>query len=286
MMLVLLTIFAFNFESGRLMLEKTDSVYITHLLDSVRIYNDTMEIRGFAGVYNDKENVLFLKGDISLKTRNKIARSDSLVIRKNGNIILFMGGVEIITGKDTLRGDRVYIYSDTLIASSNVEGYLGSKNVKFRTDSLYGIDSTYVLRGANTYLATLDTDSIVFTGSPVYIKRDTIFSPSKCSVVTGKYRARGDTLYYFSADSMGFFTGDVVVSWDSGYSAGDTAYFYLSSGGLDSLLIKGKCFLQRKGEKNTVSLNGKSFKVYIENKKMKRLEAMSASGVLKEEESE
>ncbi len=285
MMLVLLTIVAFNFEAGKLMLERKDSIYITRLLDSVKIYNDTMEIRGLSGVYNEVDTTLFIKGGVLLITPKRKVKSDSLVIRKNGDIILFMGKVVVIEDSDTLKAEEVFIEGDSISAISYVSGYFPSGNFKFNADTLYAIDSTYVLKGENVRIVTLDTDSIVLEGSPVYIKKDTLFSPSRCKVVTGKYRSEGDTLFYFKKDSIGFFLGNVEIMWDSGYATGDTAYFYVGDDGLDSLIVKGNCFLENKG-KNAVKLRGKKFKVTLKNNKMVKLQALEAEGVLKREKDE
>lgn len=279
MMLVLLTIIGFNFEAGKLLLEKKDSIYITRLLDSVKIYNDTIKIRGLSGVYNEVDNTLFIKGGVLLIAPKRKVKSDSLVIRKNGDIILFMGKVMVIENRDTLEAEQVFIEGDSISAITHVTGYFPSRNFKFKADTLYAIDSTYVLKGENVRIVTLDTDSIVLEGSPVYMKKDTLFSPSRCKVVTGKYRSEGDTLFYFKNDSVGFFLGNVEIMWDSGYATGDTAYFYVGDNGLDSLIVKGNCFLENKG-KNAVSLRGKKFKVTLKNNKMVKLEALEAEGVL------
>ena len=286
MRLVLLTILAFNFEAGKLTLEKKDSIYITRLLDSVRIYNDTMEINGGKGTYNEVENVLFLEGRVRLKTPKRRVRSDSLVIRSDGNIILFMGGVVIVQDSDTLKAGKVYIEGDSLVASYRVYGYFPSKNIRFTSDTLYTIDSVYVLKGTKVRVVSLDTDSIVLEGSPIYVTNDTVYSPSSCHVITGKYESTGDTLYYFSKDSFGIFLGDVKIEWDSGYVTGDTAYFYIGDKGIDSIVVMGESFLKRTGEKNTVTLKGKRFKVTVMNNKVESLEAFEASGVLLERKDE
>ncbi len=285
MMLVLLTILAFNFEAGRLTLEKKDSIYITKMVDSVRIYNDTMEIRGRIGIYNERENTLFLKGGVVLVTPKRKAKSDSLVIRKDGDIILFMGGAEIREGRDTLRANKIYIEGDSLAATFDVRGYFHSKKLRFTADTLYAVDSSYILKGSGVRIVSIDTDSIVLEGSPVYVKEDTLYSPSRCQVTTGKYIGEGDTLYYFTRDSLGFFLGDVKMEWDSGYATGDTAYFYIGDSGLDSVIVRGDCFLENRGE-NEVQLRGKKFKVTVKKSKMVKLEGFEATGVLREKENE
>ncbi|GEM_PF-4360294 len=287
MMLVLLTIVAFNFEAGVLKLEKRDSFYVTRLLDSVYIYNDTMKILGDYGVFNEKDNMLFVGGDVLLLTPEIRALSDSLMIREGGNIIHFMGSCEIVQKEsDTLWGKQVKIVGDTLLATDSVRGHFTKKNLLFYADTLLAYDSTYILMGQDVWIKRIFRDTLVFKGAYLRISGDTVFSDAAPVIEVGKYIVKGDTFYYQESDSSGSFFGSVTISWDSGIATGDTVFFYLQDESLDSLILTGKCNLQKRAEKNTVELNGSLFRVYFENDSLKELVAESSHGVMRSRRNE
>lgn len=286
-MLVLLTILSFNFEAGVVQLEKEGDFYFTKLMDSVHIYDDTLDIHGVYGIFNERENSLFIGGDVMLKTPTIKASSDSLVIREDGDIIHFMGRCEIIReDQDTLWGGKVIIHKDTLLAYGDVAGNSASRNIRFFSDTLLVYDSLYILWGNTVKVQKGDLDSLLFLGTYLIVSKDTLYSDRRPTVKVGKYTARGDTLFYYEGDSSGIFIGNVGVMWDSGSVKSDTAYFYFSSDRLDSIIFKGQCHLDKYSEEDKIELAGKVFKVFFENDSIKELVAERSRGVLRNRKNE
>ena len=283
MMLVLLTIFAFNFEAGILKLEKKDSMYITKLLDSVRIYNDTMNIEGLYGTFVEDSNLLFLGGNVRLSTPNTDAKSDSLILREDGNIIIFMGACEIVQNKkDTLRAQRVRVNKDTLYATWAVHGNIVSKNIVFYADTLQSYDSIYTLLGRDVRVFSMGKDTLRFLGTYIRMSKDTVMSDKSSRIESGKYTIKGDTFFYYKSDSFGSFLGNVSIVWDSGMAKSDTAFFYLKDEKLDSLILKGKCHLEKYGKDNDIKLDAGLFRVFFKKDSLRALIAENSNGVLKE----
>ncbi len=287
MMLVFLTIMAFNFESGILRLEKKDSFYITRLLDSVYIYDDTLQIRGMYGTYNEEENLLFVGGKVSFKTPGITVLSDSLLLRSNGNIILFMGNCEIVKDqKDTLWGNVIRVMKDTFYGTYNIKGHFVSRNLYFFSDTLISYDSVYILKGDTVRIKKETRDTLKLWSRYIIISKDTVYSNVRTFIRTGKYTVFGDTFFYYDADSEGMFSGDVVINWDSGTARADTGIFYLKGEKLDSIILKGRCNLMRRGKDNDIKLDASLFRIFFVNDSLHELVAEESNGVLRSKNNE
>lgn len=280
----MLTVLSFSFKAGLLTLEKRDSIYITKLLDSVYIYNDTMKIRGRYGTFIEDSNLLFLGGGVGVLTHNISAKSDSLILRENGSIIIFIGKSEIVKNKeDTLRAEKIRVIKDTLYAESKVSGNIKSSDIVFYADTFYSYDSVYIFLGKDVRVFTGMKDTVKFFGTYLKVFKDTVMSDRPSRIETGKYTIKGDTFFYNRHDSLGSFLGNVLVSWDSGMSSGDTAFFYLKNGHIDSMLLFGNCYLKTNGKDNRFELSASMFKAFFIRDSLRELIARKSRGVLVEE---
>ncbi len=230
--MIILIIFAyFEFKADNMEIIGTEKGYIYKLRGNVFIKTDNYEIYSNVGTYYESEGISELLGNVVVKGKDYILKSDYLKHIQKSDELYLKNNVYLEDSIRIIKANGIHVKNNFARAKKNVYIYLKDKKIATVGDSgNYDINKKEGKIFKVNYIKIFrDSDTVDIRTDEINIFKENLKLKPLISLKTKKEFAKGDSLTYeILSDSTEriIIYNNAYISWDSGEGSGDTIIIY------------------------------------------------------------
>ncbi len=228
----------FQFKADRMQVERYDGSFIYYLHGNVWLKTPNYEITANKGIYYERDSLAKLYGNITVRGKDYIMKSDYLEYRRGGEYISLIGKVFLEDSMRIIQAETIRVLGKLAKAKGNLYIFMKNRNIEVRGDSGYYDTNAKIGKvWSDTVHARVMRvqDTVDIRGSMMGVLREDIWITPLFGMQTSRHQARGDSAYYrLTEDSLEVLSivGEAWILWEGGEGSADTIVVWYKRGNI------------------------------------------------------